>query len=326
MDTEPIAGPPIPTTERVAELVERAFGATVTAIHRQLRWRPTWFLDLSSGGRTEGLVVRGDRLETQTYPLRHEMAFHSILEEHGIPVPALRGYLDEIDAIVMAKVPGKPDFAGVPDAERDVVVDEYLQALVRVHQLPVEPFVSAGIVHADDPVDSAMVLRTRIIEMWRAAKKQPDPFMEFALGWLLQHPPQSHGRQAPILSFTGQFHHDGGHLVAILDVHPLLGPEESDVVLTRLHGVSVFAGTGLDALLRAQSVTTVVLAGVSTDMAIVCSTAAAVDLGYRVVVPADCVEGFDPEVHRLHLERTLPVIANVSSGDAVLAALSSGVG
>ena len=61
-------------------------------------------------------------------------------------------------------------------------------------------------------------------------------------------------------------------------------------------------------------------------MAIVCSTAAAVDLGYRVVVPADCVEGFDAEVHRLHLERTLPVIANVSSGDAVLAALSSGVG
>jgi nicotinamidase-related amidase len=86
----------------------------------------------------------------------------------------------------------------------------------------------------------------------------------------------------------------------------------------------VFSGTGLDSVLRAQAVTTVVLAGVSTDVAIACSTTAAVDLGYRVVVPDDCVEEFDPEVHRRHLDRTLPVLATMRSGDAVLAALAAG--
>ena len=37
---------------------------------------------------------------------------------------------------------------------RDAVVDDYLALLVRLHSLPVEPFVAAGITRADDERDS----------------------------------------------------------------------------------------------------------------------------------------------------------------------------
>jgi hypothetical protein len=42
--------------------------------------------------------------------------------------------------------------------------------------------------------------------------------MEFCLGWLHRHEPQSGGREAALPWDTGQFHHVDGHLVAILDL------------------------------------------------------------------------------------------------------------
>jgi aminoglycoside phosphotransferase len=59
-------------------------------------------------------------------------------------VPRILGRLDDIDAFAMERVPGRPDFDGVPDADRDTVADEYLQQLTRLHALDVEPFVEAG--------------------------------------------------------------------------------------------------------------------------------------------------------------------------------------
>ena len=55
-------------------------------------------------------------------------------------------------------------------------------------------------------------------QVYRRMKTQPDPFMEFSLGFLYRNPPQSHGRQGPVIWDTGQFHHVDGHLVAVLDL------------------------------------------------------------------------------------------------------------
>jgi hypothetical protein len=42
--------------------------------------------------------------------------------------------------------------------------------------------------------------------------------MEFCLGWFHRHPPRSQGREAPVVWDSGQFHHQDGHLVAVLDL------------------------------------------------------------------------------------------------------------
>lgn len=208
----------IPSTERVREVLESDLGITVHAVRRQLRWRPTWFVDAEQDGQTMNLVVRGERVDTRVLPLTHELSFHRLLEDHGIPVPHVHGYLERLDAVVLERVPGRPDFEGTSTADRDTVVDEYLQVLARVHALPIEPFVRAGILRAPTPAESGEFPHWHMEKIFRQAKRRPDPFMEFCLGWLHRHPPKSHGRETPIIWDTGQFHHVGGHLVTILDL------------------------------------------------------------------------------------------------------------
>jgi aminoglycoside phosphotransferase (APT) family kinase protein len=209
---------PVASIEQVAAALQSHLGITATGIRRQTRWRPTWFVEGERDGLACNVVVRGERVDTQAFPLRHEVAFHRILEAEGIPVPHVLGFIDELDAVVLAEVPGKPDFDGVAPADRDVVVDEYLQALARIHRLDLAPFVEAGIMRAATPEESGVVGHWHMEKIFRAAKRRPDPFMEFCLGWLHRHPPQSHGREAAIPWDTGQFHHVDGHLVSILDL------------------------------------------------------------------------------------------------------------
>src|SRR6478736_9875797 len=147
----------IPTCEDVATAVARHVGGRVRCVTRQRRWRPTWFVETIRDGEELNLVVRAERVDTMVFPLEHEMRFHAVLEANDIPVPKLHGWLDELGAMVMELVPGRPDFAGVPDDERDVVVDEYLQVLARLHALDIDQFVAAGVRRAELPSQSAMV-------------------------------------------------------------------------------------------------------------------------------------------------------------------------
>jgi hypothetical protein len=107
----------IPTTAQAATIIADASGGTVTNIERQLRWRPTWFAEVQVG-----MVLRGDRTDSEAFPLRHEYTFHQLMEEQGLPVPHLYGFIETpgfLDAVLMARVPGKPDFDGVSDVDRD---------------------------------------------------------------------------------------------------------------------------------------------------------------------------------------------------------------
>ena len=65
----------------------------------------------------------------------------------------------------------------------------------------------------------------------------------------------------------------------------------SDFVLSRMHGLSPMAGTDLDPILRNLDVTSIVVIGVSLNIAIQNLVMDAVNLGYRVVLPRDAVAG-----------------------------------
>jgi aminoglycoside phosphotransferase (APT) family kinase protein len=206
-------------TAIIADWLIEHVGGTAIRVARQPRWRPQWFVDVERDGETLELLVRGDRRDTNTtWPLAHEMRFQRVLHEHGIPVPKVYGWIDELPAFVTDRVPGRPDFDGVSDAERDGVVDEYLHVLAAIHRLDLTPFLDAGIDRAARPDESGVIGMRRMEEMFRAQKVGPDPFLEFCLGWLRRNPPRSHGRESAIVWDSGQFHHAGGHLVAVLDL------------------------------------------------------------------------------------------------------------
>ncbi len=204
---------------RVVAWIESLLDGKVVSWQRQPRWRPMWFVDVDRGGVSERVVVRGERSDTPlVFPLDHEMRFQRLLEDHGIPVPHVYGWCGEPRAYAMAAVPGKPDFAGVSAADRATIVDEYLQTLARVHQLPIDRFVDADIIRGSSPADAAQVGLRRFEHLYRSTKVRPDPLMEFVFGWLRRHPMPPSTRQAPIVWDSGQFHHHDGHFTSIMDV------------------------------------------------------------------------------------------------------------
>jgi hypothetical protein len=118
----------------------------------------------------------------------------------------------------MDRVPGLEDFQGVSEVEKASVMEDYIAILARLHSLDIAPFVEAGIARADNPQESGTVGIRRYEELYRKAKKYPDPFLEFCLGWLRRNPPESSGRESAIVWDGGQFHHRDGRIEALLDL------------------------------------------------------------------------------------------------------------
>lgn len=205
-------------TAKVIAWLEANMGGVVSSIRRQPRWRPMWFATIESGGETRRVLMRGERSDSELqFPLDHEMRFQRVLEQHDIKVPKLYGWCEDPVAFASEDVAGQADFKGC-EKHREGVVDEYLQELVRVHQLPLEPFAAANIIRAVTPSGSATVGIERFETIFRRNKLRSDPLMEFMLGWLRRHPLVGRTREAPVVWDSGQFHHHDGHLVALVDL------------------------------------------------------------------------------------------------------------
>ena len=99
-----------------------------------------------------------------------------------------------------------------------------------------------------------------------------------------------------------------------------LGPDPEDLVLTRLHGLNPMAGTDLDPLLRNLGVTTVIVTGVSVNVAITNLVMDAVNLGYQVVLPRDAVTGVPVEYADAVIDNTLSVLATITTVDELISA------
>ncbi|MBI2705295.1 MAG: isochorismatase family protein [Actinobacteria bacterium] len=103
-----------------------------------------------------------------------------------------------------------------------------------------------------------------------------------------------------------------------------IGVDESDVILTRLHGLGPMGGTDLDAVLRNLGCTTVVGIGVSVNVGMLNFAMDAVNAGYQFVMPRDAVAGVPIEYADAVLDNTLSLITTLTTTDAVLTAWKSG--
>ena len=99
---------------------------------------------------------------------------------------------------------------------------------------------------------------------------------------------------------------------------PELGPEPADLVLSRWHGVGPMGGTDLDAVLRNLGVSTIVVVGVSLNIAIPNVVMDAVNAAYRVVVPRDAVAGVPTEYGVAVIANTLSMLATITTTDELL--------
>lgn len=94
---------------------------------------------------------------------------------------------------------------------------------------------------------------------------------------------------------------------------------EDDLVVRRLHGLSPLSGTGVDPLLRNLGCRTLVVTGVSANVAIPNAVFDAVNLGYTAVVPADAIAGVPADYTPALVRNTLALVATVTTTEEVLA-------
>ncbi|MFF4839166.1 cysteine hydrolase [Streptomyces collinus] len=101
-------------------------------------------------------------------------------------------------------------------------------------------------------------------------------------------------------------------------VAPPIEVAEEDLVVRRLHGLSPIQGTEVDALLRNLGCRTLVVTGVSANVAIPNAVFDAVNRGYTAVVPADAIAGVPADYTPAMIRNTLALVATITTTDRVL--------
>jgi nicotinamidase-related amidase len=98
-----------------------------------------------------------------------------------------------------------------------------------------------------------------------------------------------------------------------------IGQDDRDLVVARAAGLGPMYDTGLELLLRRLGVGTVVVAGVSVNIAILDLVLDCVNAGFEVVLPRDAVAGVPPEYAETVIDNTLRLLARVERTRDVLA-------
>jgi nicotinamidase-related amidase len=97
-----------------------------------------------------------------------------------------------------------------------------------------------------------------------------------------------------------------------------LTPHDEDVVMYREHGYTGFYTTPLDAYLRKMRIKTLIITGISLNIAVVGTAIEALNRGYQVIVPRDCVASDPAEYAESLLRFTMRNVALVAPSTVIV--------
>ncbi len=101
------------------------------------------------------------------------------------------------------------------------------------------------------------------------------------------------------------------------EIHSDLSPVEGDVVL-RKHTASIFIGTHFENMMKNAGITTILFAGISTEIGIDSSARDASSRGFYTVVVSDCVSSSERQMHEFALA-VLPGVCLVMPSADIMA-------
>jgi nicotinamidase-related amidase len=96
-----------------------------------------------------------------------------------------------------------------------------------------------------------------------------------------------------------------------------LDPQPGDLRVTKQRW-GAFHNTSLDAQLRDQGVTQIVLAGVATSAGVESTARAAYEHGYHVVLATDAMTDLNPDAHHNSVTRIFPKLGETATATEVL--------
>ena len=234
--------------------IEALVGGRVVAMTRQIRWRPSWFVDVEKDGELIKLYVRGDRhSDVVPFPdLKREADILQIMAEHGIPAPHIYGMCESPAAIIMQCCAGTRDVAcAADDAQRKHVARQYIEALVKLHQLPLEPFEAVGIHRPKGAKAIALAGLDAYWHLYEKHKVGPDPLVEFAIRWLRNHYPRQRDTASFIAFDAGQFMFADGELTCLYDFEfAMIGDPMTDLATMAMRHSHEPTGDDIEVLCR----------------------------------------------------------------------------
>jgi len=225
--------------ERLVAWIEANVGGKVVHCERQARWRGGWWVDVERAGELLKLYVREERKEDfPPYPLEHEAVILQVLERHGVPVPHVYGVCEDPHAIVMEKVSGETDFSLIRDeAERVAVLEDYAEALARMHAIDPQELVSHGLKLPVGDAEIALPCFDGCDQIYLGGKTRPDPRIEFLRQWVKRNVPPNRDKVSVISVDSGQFLYENGKVKALFDLeYGCLGDPMIDVAFAPLRG------------------------------------------------------------------------------------------
>lgn len=239
---------------KLRTFVEALVGGKVTAMQRLLRWRPAWNLEVQRGEHTLHLHIRGERGgDVSPFPdLRREADILAELKRQGVPAPHIYGMCEDPQAIVMELVPGSRDVTTAKDDdERRSVARQWVAAMARMHQLPLQPFIDQGIDLPHSAEDIALAGLHAYYPLYARNKTRAQPLAEFALGWLRRNVPQHRIRPGFVQYDSGQYLFENGQVHGLYDFEfAMIGDPLADLASARMRDNYEPLGDSFAALYR----------------------------------------------------------------------------
>ena len=108
---------------------------------------------------------------------------------------------------------------------------------------------------------------------------------------------------------------EGGFPAGWSDLAPGLA-EPGDIRITKRHW-GAFYGTELDLQLRRRGITTIVLAGIATNIGVESTAQSAHEHGYAVVIAEDACTSRSTEMHAFAVASIFPLLGRVTTAEAI---------
>jgi len=105
------------------------------------------------------------------------------------------------------------------------------------------------------------------------------------------------------------------------EIHGDVAPQSGEVVVTKRR-VGAFSTTDMETVLKARSLTHLVLMGIATSGVVLSTVRWAADADYEITVLADCCADPDDEVHRVLTQKVFPRQATVMTSAEFLQTLA----
>ena len=103
------------------------------------------------------------------------------------------------------------------DAEREAVLDQYIEAMRRMHAIDVREFGAIGLPVPADNRGAALNLYATGEANFRRAKSAPSPMIEFMWRWMQRNVPVGREQRALLQADSAQFLYENGTLTGLID-------------------------------------------------------------------------------------------------------------